>query len=189
MPSALRDQSPAPLRPVGSPSPRAHSSLPVSYESGLVEIFADLAELFGNPKSYGQIYGLLFANENPLSMEEIAQRLDISQGSISQGLRQLEAFGAVVKEKNNGSRQALYTAKLEMKLLISGFLKERVIPRLESTEARVQALRTSLSSTSLKSQTQVSALSSALFRLDRVAKWHRSARTILPLARKILGGG
>ena len=182
--------SPATLRPVGSPSQRAHSSLPDSYESGLVEIFADLAELFGNPKSYGQIYGLLFANENPLSMEEIAQRLDISQGSISQGLRQLEAFGAVVKEKNNGSRQALYTAKLEMKLLISGFLKERVIPRLESTEARVQALRASLSSTSLKSQTQVSSFSSsALFRLDRVAKWHRSARTILPLARKILGGG
>ena len=127
-------------------------------------------------------------------MEEIAQRLGISQGSTSQGLRQLEAFGAVVKERNNGSRQALYTAKLEMKLLISGFLKERVIPRLESTEARIKALRASLSSTSLKSQTQISALSSsslssARFRLDRVAKWHRSARTILPIARKILGGG
>ena len=167
--------------------------LPANYESGLVEIFADLAELFGNPKSYGQIYGLLFANEQPLSMEEIAQRLDISQGSISQGLRQLEAFGAVVKERNNGSRQALYTAKLEMKLLISGFLKERVIPRLESTESRVKELRSSLT-TSLRSQTQVSALSSsalssARFRLDRVAKWHRSARTLLPVARKILGGG
>ena len=167
--------------------------LPADYESGLVDIFADLAELFGNPKSYGQIYGLLFANEQPLSMEEIAQRLDISQGSISQGLRQLEAFGAVVKERNNGSRQALYTAKLEMKLLISGFLKERVIPRLESTESRVKELRSSLT-TSLRSQTQVSALSSsalssARFRLDRVAKWHRSARTLLPIARKILGGG
>ena len=158
--------------------------LPADYESGLVEIFADLAELFGNPKSYGQIYGLLFANEQPLSMEEIAQRLDISQGSISQGLRQLEAFGAVVKERNNGSRQALYTAKLEMKLLISGFLKERVIPRLESTESRVKELRSSLNS-------QPSSLNSAAarFRLDRVAKWHRSARTILPLARKILGSG
>ena len=170
-----------------------HASLPASYESGLVEIFADLAELFGNPKSYGQIYGLLFAHERPLSMEDIAQRLDISQGSTSQGLRQLEAFGAVIKERNNGSRQALYTAKLEMKLLISGFLKERVIPRLESTESRVKALRDSLCSTSLRSQTQVSALSSsalssARFRLNRLAKWHRSARTILPLARKILGG-
>jgi DNA-binding transcriptional regulator GbsR (MarR family) len=127
-------------------------------------------------------------------MEEIARRLEMSQGSISQGLRQLESFGAVIKERNNGSRQALYTAKLEMKLLISGFLKERVIPRLESTESRVKALRTSLNPTSLSSQTQVSALSSsalssARFRLDRVAKWHRSARTLLPIARKILGGG
>lgn len=190
------------LKSPDAPAPPLHaprSSLPASYESGLVDIFADLAELFGNPKSYGQIYGLLFANENPLSMEEIAQRLDISQGSISQGLRQLEAFGAVVKERNNGSRPALYTAKLEMKLLISGFLKERVIPRLESTEARIKALRASLStspsglpgavSASLRLRAQPSALASMRFRLDRVAKWHRSARTLLPIARKILGGG
>ena len=175
-----------------------HSALPDSYESGLVDIFADLAELFGNPKSYGQIYGLLFANETPLSMEDVSKRLGISQGSASQGLRQLESFGAVVKERNDGSRQALYTAKLEMKLLISGFLKERVIPRLESTESRIKALRDSLTAPLLKSQTQVSSLSSsflsasslsaAKFRLARWAKWHRSARTILPLARKILGG-
>jgi len=175
MPSAFKDPLPAPS-----------SALPPDYESGLVDIFADLAELFGNPKSYGQIYGLLFASENPLSMEEIARRLEMSQGSISQGLRQLEAFGAVVKERNNGSRQALYTAKLEMKLLISGFLKERVIPRLESTEARVEELRTSLKS---PSSSQTSSLASMRFRLDRVAKWHRSARTLLPIARKILGGG
>jgi DNA-binding transcriptional regulator GbsR (MarR family) len=166
-----------------------HSSLPASYESGLVDIFADLAELFGNPKSYGQIYGLLFASEAPMSMEEIAQRLDISQGSTSQGLRQLEAFGAVVKERNNGSRQALYTAKLEMKLLISGFLKERVIPRLESTESRIKALRQSLPASTSALRSMPSALAAARFRLDRVAKWHRSARTILPIARKILGGG
>ena len=189
MPSAVKDSL--------LPAPR--SPLPASYESGLVDIFADLAELFGNPKSYGQIYGLLFASEVPMSMEDIAQRLDISQGSISQGLRQLEAFGAIIKERNNGSRQALYTAKLEMKLLISGFLKERVIPRLESTESRIKALRASLSSPSgLRSQSsdfssglrsQPSSLASMRFRLDRVAKWHRSARTILPIARKILGGG
>jgi len=171
---------------------KASAAAVIAYEEGLVAIFADLAELFGNPRSYGQIYGLLFSREKPLIMEEIARRLKISQGSISQGLRQLEAFGAVVKEKPGGSRQALYTAKLEMKLLIAGFLKERVIPRLESTEARVKALRSSLNSHSgFKSQPSSlsSSLSAARFRLDRVAKWHRSARTILPIARKILGGG
>jgi DNA-binding transcriptional regulator GbsR (MarR family) len=163
------------------------STLMESYEEGLVAVFADLAELFGNPRSYGQIYGLLFAKEDPLSMEEIARRLDMSQGSISQGLRQLEAFGAVVKGKPDGSRQALYSAKLEMKLLISGFLKERVIPRLESTESRVEEMRRALEGD--KHVLDESFLETANHRLGRVAKWHRSARTILPLARKILGGG
>ena len=189
-PQLVRDALPAtPTSPLPSPG----SILTADYESGLVAIFADLAELFGNPKSYGEIFGLLFAHEEPLTMEEIAQRLEISQGSISQGLRQLESFGAVVKERNNGTRQALYTAKLEMKLLIAGFLKERVIPRLESTEARVKALRTSLNShpSSLNSsfRSQPSSLASMRFRLNRLAKWHRSARTLLPIARKILGGG
>jgi DNA-binding transcriptional regulator GbsR (MarR family) len=189
-PQLVRDALPA--TPI-SPLPAPGSILTTDYESGLVAVFADLAELFGNPKSYGEIFGLLFAHEEPLTMEEIAQRLDISQGSISQGLRQLESFGAVVKERNNGTRQALYTAKLEMKLLIAGFLKERVIPRLESTEARVKALRTSLNShpSSLNSsfRSQPSSLASMRFRLNRLAKWHRSARTLLPIARKILGGG
>ena len=189
-PQLVRDASPA--TPI-SPLPAPGSILAADYESGLVAIFADLAELFGNPKSYGEIFGLLFAHEEPLTMEEIAQRLEISQGSISQGLRQLESFGAVVKERNNGTRQALYTAKLEMKLLIAGFLKERFIPRLESTEARVKALRTSLNShpSSLNSsfRSQPSSLASMRFRLNRLAKWHRSARTLLPIARKILGGG
>jgi len=165
----------------------ADAALMAAYEDGLVGIFADLAEMFGNPRSYGQIYGLLFARETPLTMEEIARRLDISQGSISQGLRQLEAFGAVVKEKPDGSRQALYSAKLEMKLLISGFLKERVIPRLESTESRVEEMRRTLEAD--KHVLDESFLETANHRLGRVAKWHRSARTILPLARKILGGG
>ena len=165
----------------------ADSALMAAYEEGLVAVFADLAELFGNPRSYGPIYGLLFARETPLTMEEIARRLDISQGSISQGLRQLEAFGAVVKEKPDGSRQALYSAKLEMKLLISGFLKERVIPRLESTESRIEKIRRALEAD--KHILDESFLETANHRLGRVAKWHRSARTILPIARKILGGG
>jgi len=165
----------------------ADLALMESYEEGLVAVFAELAEMFGNPRSYGQIYGLLFSSEEPLTMEEIARRLDISQGSISQGLRQLEAFGAIVKERNNGSRQARYTAKLEMKLLISGFLKERVIPRLESTESRVDELRRALEED--KQSLDETFLQTAHHRLGRVAKWHRSARTILPIARKILGGG
>lgn len=178
-----------PDAPPPVPTPSEAGAGPEGYESGLVGIFSDLAELFGNPRSYGQIYGLLFSSETPLTSEQISRRLDISQGSTSQGLRQLEAFGAVVKEKPEGTRLATYRAKLEMKLLIAGFLKERVIPRLESTEAQVKALRDSLSAPDSDLRSQPAALEAAKFRLNRLAKWHRSARTLLPIARKILGGG
>lgn len=182
--------------PDAPPAARRPSPIAGTYETGIVSIFADLAELFGNPKSYGQIYGLLFASEEPLTIEEIGKRLGISQGSTSQGLRQLEAFGAVIREKNDGIRQAQYRAKLEMKLLISGFLKERVIPRLESTEARVKELQSFLktirpaaSSPPFNPHTRPPSVAAAEQRLARLAKWHRSARTLLPVARKILGGG
>jgi len=52
-------------------------------------IFADLADLLGNPSSLGSIYGLLFASTEPLSMEEIVERLGVSTGTASQGLRRL----------------------------------------------------------------------------------------------------
>jgi len=176
-----------PIAPPAYPAkskPTSAAASPDIYAEGFVSVFADLAELFGNPKSYGQIYGLLFASEEPLTVEEIGKHLAISHGSISQGLRQLEAFGAVVREKNDGVRRARYRAKLEMRLLISGFLQERAIPRLASTEARVRDLQKSLATSSAKLQHRPAALSS---RLDRLAQWHRRARTLLPIARKILG--
>ena len=80
----------------------------------LVVVFSNLAELFGNPRSLGEIYGVLFASEHPLSMEEIIRRLGISKGSASQGLRQLEDLGAVLREKENGGRSHLYAARLRL---------------------------------------------------------------------------
>jgi hypothetical protein len=61
-----------------------------SCEDGIVSIFADLAELFGNPRSYGILYGLLFTSDEPLNIDIIRSRSRMSQGSISQGLRVLE---------------------------------------------------------------------------------------------------
>jgi DNA-binding transcriptional regulator GbsR (MarR family) len=70
----------------------------------MAEIFADLAELFGNPSSIGAIYGLLFASPEPLSMEEIVESLGISTGTASQGLRRLVELEAIVSQKSEGER-------------------------------------------------------------------------------------
>ena len=70
----------------------------------MAEIFADLADLFGNPASIGAIYGLLFASTEPLSMEEIVEKIGISTGTASQGLRRLVELEAIVPQKSDGER-------------------------------------------------------------------------------------
>ena len=68
-------------------------------ENEIVEHFADLAAMLAQPRSYGQIYGLLFASTQPLSFTDIVERLDLSKGSVSQGLKALrEAFDDTMKD-------------------------------------------------------------------------------------------
>jgi hypothetical protein len=60
-----------------------------------VGLFADIVSALGIPKSIGQIYGLLYASATPLSFSDIVDRLDISKGSVSQGLQLLRSLGAI----------------------------------------------------------------------------------------------
>jgi DNA-binding transcriptional regulator GbsR (MarR family) len=149
-------------------------------ERELVDIFSDLADLFGNPRSHGAIYGLLFASEEPLSMEEIVSRLEISKGSASQGLRNLEEFGAIVRSREDGERSHSYMARLELKPLLGGFLNKRVVPRLAANASRLENLAPLLDTLPTASR------EGAALRLGRITKWHRRATTFLPMAQKLL---
>jgi len=151
-----------------------------SLQRELVTIFSDLAELFGNPRSHGAIYGLLFASEVPLSMDDIIQQLAISKGSASQGLRQLEELGAVFREKENGGRSHLYAAKLELKPLLAGFVSKRLVPGLSGSAERLKNLQSLVPDLPRESQP------AARLRLHRISKWHKRATLFLPLAKKFL---
>lgn len=67
----------------------------VAFEESLVAFFLEAAVILGVPKSLAAIYGVIFASPEPLSFSEVQERLDISAGSISQGLRVLHEVGAL----------------------------------------------------------------------------------------------
>ena len=166
------------------PSPSADPAAPTAqFTDGLVDIFSDLADLFGNPRSVGAIYGLLFSSVDTLTMDDIANRLEVSKGSVSQGLRTLEEFGAIERHVQNGERTARYRAKHQLKPLIAGFVRQRLLPRLEATSTRLLSLE------SLLEEMPADQAREAAWRLERAVQWHDKARTFLPLARKILGAG
>jgi len=153
-----------------------------SLQKELVVVFSDLAELFGNLRSLGEIYGILFPSERPLSMEEITLQLGISKGSASQGLRQLEELGAIFRKKETCVRNQLYAARLELKPLLSGFLSKRLVPGLSGGAERLKRLQ------DLVPELPRAAQPGARLRLQRITKWHKRAGMFLPLAQKLLQG-
>jgi DNA-binding transcriptional regulator GbsR (MarR family) len=112
-------------------------------------------------------------------MDDIIARIGISKGSASLGLRALEEMGAVERQANG--RFGFYTAKRELKTLISGFVRQRLVPRLEKSNAKLRELA------ALLDQMAAEEASESEWRLKRVAQWHTRATQFLPLAEKLLG--
>ena len=148
----------------------------------MAEIFADLSELFGNPASLGSIYGLLFTSPAPLSMDEIVEKLDISVGTASQGLRRLAELEAITSVKAEGQRTTRYSAKLELRHYVSIFLYQQLLPKLDRSSSRITALDHDLHNLSPALRDSLKA------RLSQAAKWHRLAKTLLPLVRGFIKG-
>ena len=70
-----------------------------------IEMFINFLRLIGLPKSVGEIYGLLFVAPRPMAMDDIMDRLEISLGAASQGLKLLRSFGAVRVVYERGERR------------------------------------------------------------------------------------
>jgi DNA-binding transcriptional regulator GbsR (MarR family) len=166
--------------------PSGSSGAPLSaglapLEAEAVDLFVGLAQVVGLPKSIGQIYGLLYISTLPLSLDEIAERLDISKGSASQGLKFLRQTGAVQVCAQNGSRCDRYEAETGLRALATGFLKEQIEPHLDSGEDRLDRLK------QLAADAPVSERAHVLQRVKQLERWHRRAAGLLPLLIRFLG--
>ena len=71
----------------------------------MVEVTARLCQRLGLPRSSGQIFGLLYLSTQALSLDEIAEALEISKASVSTGTRQLLGWHAIRQVWKPGDRK------------------------------------------------------------------------------------
>ena len=117
---------------------KEHGSNALELES--IDFFVRLMSLLGLPRSVGAIYGLLYFSPNPLTMDQIATRLEISIGSASQGLKTLRSLKAVKTSYVQGDRRDHYHAESEFRRLFSTFLNDEILPHLESAKDRIKRM-------------------------------------------------
>jgi DNA-binding transcriptional regulator GbsR (MarR family) len=73
----------------------------------------------------GQIYALLFIADEPLSLDEIAERLGVSKSNVSVNIRMLEDYNLVRKVWIKGSRKDYYAAeRVYPKKVLKDFLEK-----------------------------------------------------------------
>jgi len=147
-----------------------------------IDLFVRIAQFIGFPKSYGEIYGLLFTSSVPLSLDDICERLEMSKGSASQGLKALRGVHAVKITYVPGDRRDRFELEGNIRLLMQGFIQERLEPgicdlgmRIESLSLKVEALQNG----EKKRYND---------RLGKLRNWHKQAQKIMPAMERLLGG-
>ena len=163
------------LESITSPSP----AISVSFETSVISFFTDAADLLGIPKSVAAIYGICFASPEPLSFAEIEARLEISKGSVSQGLRLLKEIGALKPVATEGSRVERYEPDIELRKLVGHYLEQRVAKQLAAGQSKIKTIKAALPS----------GQPSAKLLADRVRSlesWHSKTAALLPLVRAAL---
>jgi DNA-binding transcriptional regulator GbsR (MarR family) len=65
------------------------------------------------------------ASEGPVSLDEIAERLQISKGNASMSLRELRTFGVVRQVEAPGDRRDFYVTEPDVWTMFFRILKER----------------------------------------------------------------
>lgn len=152
----------------------------VAFESSLVAFFVEAAELLGVPRSVAAIYGIVFASPVPLSFADIAARLDISNGSVSQGLRVLREVGALKEVSSAKDRTELFEPDLEMRQLVGHYLKSRLEQQLTAGKSRLKVLQQGVSVYPTGEQKPLRK------RLTKLQRWNDRARALVPMVRTFL---
>ena len=134
-------------------------------EEESIDYFVSFVQMFGLPKSIGQIYGLLFVSPEALPMDSI-----------------LKDLGAVTSHSLEGDRREHYRADLQVSRITNHFFENRLEPRLQNGKSRLSLMMDLIDESldgfddSAEVRTRVAALQ----------KWHKRGGSIIPMIVKWL---
>ena len=150
-------------------------------ETEIIDFFVQLSRLLGQPRSLAEIYGLLFISGRPLAMDDLIERLQLSKGSASQGLKFLRNIGAVRTVYVAGERRVHYEAVAELRNLVTRFLRDQIVPHLDNGQARLERIAAMINKLPAEERSQING------RVKMLQSWERNGRRFLPLVVKVLG--
>ena len=164
--------------PPDAAAPRA-SGL-TKLESEVLSMFVQFARAVGQPRSYAEIYGIIFISPRPLTLDDVIARLGISRGSAGMGLKYLRELGAIKIVYVPGDRSIHYEAVAQLRLLVTRFLQKQVFPQFDSSRERLDAIADMIKELPPAERAHLVA------RVNTLRTWSKRTERLLPFLMKIL---
>lgn len=84
-----------------------------------------LARFFGFSEVMGLLYGTLLMHPTEMSLDELAEKLEISKGSVSMNMRAIERWGMAKEVWVRGERKKYYIAEHDLWQVVRNVLSSR----------------------------------------------------------------
>ena len=103
-----------------------------------IEAGGNTTHAFGLGRLIGRMFALLYLSPHPLSLEEIADKLDISKAGASTTVRQLEEWQAVRCTPVPGDRRDFYEAETRFGIILKKGLLPGLRKKIKSAGTQIE---------------------------------------------------
>jgi DNA-binding transcriptional regulator GbsR (MarR family) len=151
-------------------------------EAEAIGLFIQLGRLVSQPRSFAEVYGLLFVSPHPVPAEDLVERLGASRAAAERALLFLRRAGLLRMVYVPGDRRMHYEAVAEPRHMVIGFLRDQILPQLENAESRIDRLAEAVRKLPGEQRGPLSD------RVARLQSWGKKSRSLAPMILRFLGG-
>lgn len=150
--------------------------LPEELERELITFWVQVSSLLDYPRSVGEIFGLIFVSEAPLSADDIVEKLGMSRSGAGQGLKALQDIGAIKPAHQPASRKEHYQMQTDLGVLVKLLLNARILPKLEELAQQRATLDTAV---------RAAGPAHIVQRFDKLDRWRGKTAPLLALLKSL----
>lgn len=94
--------------------------------TNLIEAIAETMDLYGVTHSSGQLYGIMFFEDQPMSLDDMKDRMNMSKSNMSYAVRSLLESQMVHKLNEKQERKEMYAVESDFFLTFQKFFSHKL---------------------------------------------------------------
>ncbi|SCW82217.1 DNA-binding transcriptional regulator GbsR, MarR family [Paenibacillus tianmuensis] len=104
----------------------AQSEERLRIRKNLIEAIAETMDLYGATHSSGQLYGIMFFENRPMTLDEMKRQMNMSKSNMSYAVRSLVESQMVKKLDEKLERKELYAAETDFFIVFQKFFSHKL---------------------------------------------------------------